>query len=73
MNRGDQPVSIVFNVEDDKTVHIIRVWEGLAQLNEISPSGGFHNLDPGSDTGSSLTKLLRCLLQALDRDDMHCA
>ena len=71
MNRSHQPVSVVFDVEDHKTIYIVCIGEARPQFNKVLPLGWFHNPDPGADFFRSFLKLVSSLLQTLDRDDMH--
>jgi hypothetical protein len=57
VNGSDQPVSVVLDIEDHITIHIVRVWETRSQFNKVAPSGQFHNLDPGTDASGGLGKL----------------
>jgi len=72
MNRNDEPVAVLPDVEDNKSIHAVGIGKGISQLKKASPSGLFHNPCPGADLLSSLAVGFRRLPQALDRDNMHC-
>jgi hypothetical protein len=71
MNRNNQPVAIVPNVEDDKTANLIGIGETGPQLLKVSPPSLLRDPAPGADLASSLPIILSGLLQALDGDDVH--
>jgi hypothetical protein len=71
MNCNDEPEAIVPDVEDDKSVNIVRIRKGSTQILKIPPSRRLHNPHPGSDFLRCLAMILRRLLQAPDRNDVH--
>jgi hypothetical protein len=72
MIRNDEPEAIVPDVEDGKSVNIVRIRKSSTQFLKIPPTRRLHNPLPGSDFLRCLAMILRRLLQAFDRDNMHC-
>ena len=62
MNRNNQPVTILSDVEDHKSIHMIGVRKTLAQFRKASPAGRSHNPNPGTDLMRGLPVFLRRLL-----------
>jgi hypothetical protein len=48
VNRNDQPVTVVPDVEDDKTANVVRIGETGSQLLKVPPSRRLHDPDPGA-------------------------
>ena len=71
MNRNDQAVAVVPDIEDDKAIDIVRIRKTRSQFLKITPSRRFHNPDPGAEFLSRIPMGLRRLQQAFDSDDMH--
>ena len=71
MRRGDQPVSVVPDVEDNKAIHIVGVGKTRPEFLKASPARRFHNRDPGPDLFCGRPMIQGRLLKPLDRDDVH--
>ena len=52
MNRYDQPIAIVPDIEDYKTIHAVRIGEAGSQLLKVSPARRPHDSGPGTDLRS---------------------
>jgi hypothetical protein len=71
MNGNNEPVAVVPEIEDDKSIHIVGIGKGGSQFLKVPPSSRFHDTGPGANFPGSFAMIFRRLLQALDRDDMH--
>ena len=71
MNRNDEPVTVVPDVEDNITGHIVGIGKVCSQLLKVSPSCRLHNPHPGTNFLSSFAMILRRLLQAFDGHNVH--
>jgi hypothetical protein len=71
VDRNDEPITIVPDIEDYKTVNVVRIGKTGPQFQKVPPSCRFHNPDPSADFLCGLPIIRGGLLQALDRDDMH--
>jgi hypothetical protein len=71
MHGNNQPIAVVPDIENHKTVHIVSIGKAGSKLLEVPPPGRFYDFDPRADLPGSLTIPLARLLKALDRDDVH--
>src|SRR5271155_2544787 len=71
VNDGDQPVTVLTDIEDHIAIHIIGIFEDLTHLHEIPPSSFGSNPVPGSDFFGSVRKLLFGPDQVLACDNVH--
>jgi hypothetical protein len=62
VNRNDEPVAIVPDIENHKSGDIVGVGKARSQLLEVSPSRLFHNPYPGADLRSTFAMIFRRLL-----------
>jgi hypothetical protein len=71
VNDRNQPVSVSANVEDDISVHGIRIDKSLPNLQEVLPSCPPRNLVPGSDLLGGIWVLRFGYDKVLPRDNIH--
>src|SRR5579863_1667704 len=71
MNRCNQSVAVMPNVEYDVSIHIVRIRKCRPQFVKAPPSGRLRNAYPCRDLTCGVSVLLARLLKTLDGDDMH--
>ena len=71
VNDRDEPVTVLANIENHVTLHIVGILEPAANLQEIAPSSLFDDNHPCFDLVRRIRVLLHGLVQMLARDDMH--
>ena len=68
---GDQPVTVLADIEDHVTIHIVGILEDLANLDEIPPSGLTDDAEPSPNLFGGIRILPFGLRQMLARDNVH--
>ena len=71
VNDCDEPVTVLPNVENHVSLHIVGIFERAANLLEIVPSNPFDDNHPCSDLVRRIWVLVHGLVQMLTRNDMH--
>ena len=71
VNDGDQPVTVLTNIEDYVAIHIVCIFEDLAHIYKIPPFSLGGNPAPGPDFLGSVRKLFFCPRQVLACDNVH--
>ena len=71
VNDCDEPVTVLPNVENHVSLHIVGILERAANLLEIVPPNLSDDNHPCSDLVRRIWVLLHGLVQMLTRDDMH--
>jgi hypothetical protein len=71
VNDGNEPVTVLTNIEDHVAIHIIRIFENLTHFHEIPPSRISSDPVPGTDFSGCVRKSLFGPQQMLARDNVH--
>jgi hypothetical protein len=71
VNDRNQPVTILPNVEDHVSIHIIGIFEHLPYFNEVSPPHLAHDPVPGSNLPGRLGILFFGLNQVFACNNVH--
>lgn len=71
MHGNNQPIAVVPDIENHKTVNVVGVGKARAQLYIIPPTDRPHDFEPCTNLSGGLTIPLTRQLKALDRDDVH--
>ena len=71
VNDCDEPVTVLPNVENYVSFHIVGIFKRAANLQEIVPSNSFDDYHPCFDLVCRIWVLLHRFVQMLARDDMH--
>jgi len=71
MNDCDEPITVLPNVENHVSLHIVGILERAANLREIVPSNSFDDYRPCFDFVRRIWVLPHGLVQMLARNDMH--
>ena len=71
VNDCDEPITVLPNVENHVSLHLVGILERGANLQEIVPSNPFDDNHPSHDLVRRIWVLLHGLVQMLARDYMH--
>jgi hypothetical protein len=71
VNDRDEPVTVLSNVENHVSLHIVGLLERAANFREIVPSSPFDDNNPCFDLVRRIRVLLHGFVEILVRDDMH--
>ncbi len=71
VNDRNEPVTVLANIENYVSLHMVGILEPAANLQEIVPSNLFDDNHPCLDLVRGIWVLLHGLVQMLARDDMH--
>lgn len=71
VNDRDESVTILPDVENHISLHIVGILEYAANLHEIVPAKPFDDNHPCFDLVRRIRVLLHGLVQVLTRNDMH--
>ncbi|HUB51483.1 MAG TPA: hypothetical protein VL986_05020 [Terracidiphilus sp.] len=55
MNRCNKPISIVPDIEDYESIHVIGIGKAGAYVLKVSPARGLDDFDPGADLSGSVS------------------
>jgi hypothetical protein len=69
VNDRDEPVTVLSNVENHVSLHIVGILERAANFREIVPSSPFDDNNPCLDLVRRIRALLHGLMQMFARDD----
>ena len=71
VNDRDEPITVLPNVENHVSLHIVGILERAANLQEVVPANPFDDYHPCFNLVRRIWVLLHGLVQMLARDDMH--
>ena len=71
VDNGDEPISVLPDIEDDVAIDIVSALEVAADLREIVPANGFDDRHPSFDLVCGIGMLLCCFIQVPTGDDVH--
>jgi hypothetical protein len=71
MNDGDQSISVLADVEDHVSLHMIGIFEDLAHFREVPPPHVKGDLVPGPNLSCGVWILLFGLAQVPACDNVH--
>lgn len=71
MDRGDKPVFVAADVENDPVIQFVGGWENLPQSGKVVEFGLLHDLEPARQRRSAVGMFFPKLDQRFAGDDVH--